>query len=97
MSRLIDADALRKKISDVYENKNIYQMIDEVSTVDAVSVVRCKDCKWWDKLDGTSYGYCQACKHWYMSDHWEISIYRTYEGDWFCADGERREDDASYD
>ena len=43
--RPIDADALKKKISDVYENKNIYQMIDEIPTVDAVPVVRCKECK----------------------------------------------------
>ena len=56
-------------------------------------VVRCKDCKWWDKKDDANYGYCHACKHGYYSDHWEIGIYRTYKGDWFCADGERREDD----
>lgn len=55
------------------------------------AVVRCKDCKWWDKKDDSNYGYCHACKHGYYSDHWEIGIYRTYKGDWFCADGERRE------
>ena len=54
-------------------------------------VVRCKDCKWWDKKDDSNYGYCHACKHGYHSDHWEIGIYRTYKGDWFCADGERKE------
>ena len=53
-------------------------------------VVRCKDCKWWDKKDGANYGYCHACKHGYYSDHWEIGIYRTYKGDWFCADGEHK-------
>ena len=56
-----------------------------------VEVVRCKDCKWWDKKSIDSpYGYCHACKHGYSSGHWEIGIYRTYKGDWFCADGERK-------
>ena len=53
-------------------------------------LVRCKDCKWWDKKSDSPYGYCHACKHGYHSEHWEIGIYRTYKGDWFCADGERR-------
>ena len=56
-----------------------------------VDVVRCKDCKWWDKKEGSNYGYCHACKHGHISDHWEIGIYRTYKGDWFCAEGERKE------
>ena len=54
-------------------------------------LIRCKDCKWWDKKDGSNYGYCHACKHGYHSDHWEIEIYRTYKGDWYCADGELKE------
>ena len=53
-------------------------------------LVRCKDCKWWDKKGESPYGYCHACKHGYSSPNWEIGIYRTYKGDWFCADGERR-------
>ena len=54
-------------------------------------IVRCKDCKWWDKKNGSNYGYCNACKHGYSSPHWEIGIYRTYDGEWFCADGERKD------
>lgn len=53
-------------------------------------LVRCMDCKWWDKKPDSPYGYCHACKHGYHSEHWEIGIYRTYKGDWFCADGERK-------
>ena len=52
-------------------------------------LIRCKDCKWWDKKDESNYGYCHACKHGYSSPNWEIGIYRTYKGDFFCADGER--------
>ena len=53
-------------------------------------LVRCKDCKWWDKKEHSPYGYCHACKHGYHSEHWEIGIYRTYREDFFCADGERK-------
>ena len=53
-------------------------------------VIRCKDCKWWDKYSDTR-GYCLAAKHGYWSEHWDISIRRTYDADWYCADAERRE------
>ena len=59
---------------------------------EADDIVRCKDCKWWDKKAGSPYGYCHACKHGHRSEHWEIDIYRTYKGNWFCADGEKRTD-----
>lgn len=64
----------------------------QMPSADAVPVVRCKDCKWWDRIDNGSYGYCHACKHAFYSSNWEISIYRRYKEDWFCADGERRAD-----
>ena len=54
-------------------------------------LVRCHDCKWLDKKEGSPYGYCHACKHGHRSEHWEIGIYRLYKDDWFCADGERSE------
>jgi hypothetical protein len=30
----------------------------------------------------------QAAKHGYWSEHWDISIRRTYKGDFYCADAE---------
>ena len=56
---------------------------------DAVPVVRCKDCRWWDNSDDSPFGYCMAMKHGYMSANWEIGIYRKYKGDFYCADGEK--------
>ena len=59
MSRLIDADALIKAWRKKHKIKEgdcgavftgyseIPRLIDEQPTVDAVEVVRCKDCKWW--------------------------------------------------
>ena len=69
--------------------KTLDQIIDEEHSVDAVKVVRCKDCRWWDKSEDSPFGYCMAMKHGYMSANWEIGIYRKYKGDFYCADGER--------
>ena len=53
-------------------------------------IIRCKDCRWWDKYGDYDNGYCMAAKHGHWSRHWEISIRRTYEGDFYCADAEMR-------
>lgn len=85
--RPIDADALKKKISDVYENKNIYQMIDEMPTVDAVPVVRCKDCK-----HGQPMVYTHAERPCIMCSHLGSGFFaRVFNPKWFCADGEKAE------
>lgn len=55
-------------------------------------IIRCKDCRWWDKYSETQ-GYCMAAKHGYYSSHWEIRIRRTYGEDFFCADAEPIEED----
>lgn len=49
--------------------------------IDAVSVVSCKDCKNWD----TDWQTIEGCHYCSMVD------FQT-EGEWFCADGERREE-----
>jgi hypothetical protein len=51
-------------------------------------IIRCKDCRWWDKYGDYDNGYCMAAKHGYWSEHWEISIRRQYKGDFYCADAE---------
>lgn len=93
--RLIDADELEHMLRTDFDTlyETIFDTIQRVPTIDAVPVVRCRDCKWWDKKDESPYGYCHACKHGHWSEHWEISIYRTYKGDWYCADGERKDND----
>ena len=54
-------------------------------------IIRCKDCRWFDKkTEHSSYGYCHAMKHAYLSKNWEISIYRTQKEDFYCADGEKK-------
>jgi len=69
--------------------KAIVSRLNVIPAADVVEVVRCRECRWWDKIGDSLIGYCHACKHGYYSSNWEISIHRTYKGDFFCADGER--------
>lgn len=55
----------------------IYHIPPELPTVDAVEVVRCKDCIYWEQDVIFQDGWCRG-KH-------QGNPY------WFCADGERKE------
>lgn len=57
-------------------------IIERLPTIDAVPVVRCKDCRNWERLsfDADSGCYCPF-----------VDRYTT--DDWYCADGERRDDE----
>lgn len=101
--RLIDADKLKQDhfmgdecetcINDVgrCQNWHVYTKmdfcgwIDDALTVDAVPVVRCKDCKYAHMTHG---GECKYC------DVWEAEGEMYLDGDFYCAFGERREDDS---
>lgn len=58
------------------------------------NIIRCADCKWWDRLeDGHPYGYCRACRSGEHSERWEISIRRQCRMDFYCADAEPKENE----
>lgn len=72
--RLIDADKLKDIISDTW----VLDRIDEQPTVDAVEVVRCKDCiHYWKNKPSDDVPVCLA----------------SPKDDAFCSEGERREND----
>lgn len=57
--RLIDADALRNEWLDKagkFEPNDVLDSIDYAPTIDAVEVVRCKDCKHRDAENGICEG-----------------------------------------
>lgn len=75
--RLIDADKFAEKFTGQYEFMK--RVIDEQPTVDAVEIVRCKDC-----IHYTSY-----CCHYHEADKDGMPIYMNKED--FCSYGERKE------
>ena len=85
--RLIDANylmkAIRERTTGSGDNFDIimthlYGIVEAVPTVDAVEVVRCKDCKHyvWDEFDGA-----YVC----------ISICKYVKQEFWCANGERKD------
>ena len=81
--------------SDTYDKACIIGVLEEQRPIDAVPVVRCKDCKY-RPIDtgGHNYGqdlffpddYKCPCR---CEDQWYSWMPRD---DWFCANGERREE-----
>ena len=84
--RLIDANALIEEANaeGAYGYVDAFQ-IANASTVDAVEVVRCRDCKHWHKetlfCDYMPYGEAQERVNWYADD--------------FCSYGERKDSEVN--
>ena len=78
--RLIDANKLKEKAEpeEVTGEGIVYvQDIDEAPTVDAVEVVRCKDCRWYNPKGGVAGQKTIICSY--------------QPKDFFCAYGERKD------
>ena len=82
--RLIDANALIEEANaeGAYGYVDAFQ-IANAPTVDAMEVVRCRDCKHWHKetlfCDYMPYGEAQERVNWYADD--------------FCSYGERKDNE----
>ena len=65
--RLIDADALQEEY--VRLSGRELSLINDAPTVDAVEVVRCKDCEYWECNDckNDNHGYCPISENDYCS------------------------------
>lgn len=81
--RLVDADEAKAKVRSTFDMQDLYlpyrfqNMLDEMPTVDAVEVVRCKDCRWLEND-----GYHTRCRITGLS----------VEAEDYCNRGERRKD-----
>lgn len=89
MARLINADDeakwAREHILDAKERYTIIAFLSNCSTVDAVEVVRCKNCVHWrDTQDwnGDTYKACHLRA--------DVCIFKR-SGDDFCSYGERKD------
>lgn len=59
---------------------------DKAPMIDAVPVVRCKNCKHWKSENG-KIGYCRNMKFGHFSKWIEIDICKKTKFDFFCAAG----------
>lgn len=80
--RLIDADALLKKLDDsiwynVADFNEAWYAVDHAPTVDAVEVVRCRDCKY------------NPLETWFGCPLSHLK----YDGERWCWKGERKDGD----
>ena len=90
MSRLIDADELKKAVedfpncyngwSDTYDKAFIIGAIEEAPTIDAVEVVRCRECKYWIDNSFEDDDLFRECR-------WRDD--ETTDEDDYCSYGER--------
>ena len=89
MSRLIDADNLVPDICDAeieYGTKPVHfsaNAIDLAPTVDAVPVVRCRECLYWDNITH----FCHYHSRYYDGGR-DWDRFKDYD---FCSYGERKE------
>lgn len=78
--RLIDADTLMPNAE--YKGANCFVSAYDIvnaPTIDAVEVVRCKDCKWGRETCGN------------IECNVDLNVPPEYHSyDWFCPNGERR-------
>lgn len=81
MKRYIEANALIEDFRHCGADKELIDAIAHrislTPTADVVEVVRCKDCRLCEKMDGLIGGTCLYCTHW---NH-------NVEPDGFCNEG----------
>jgi len=94
--RLIDADALIPMMKYITTDNEIgvfpirigfdaiKRVIDDAPTIDAVEVVRCKDCRYGHM---TYSGTCKYCDIWFEDGE---ALY--LDGGFYCGFGKRREE-----
>lgn len=92
ISRQAAIDAIEHANGSVYWNQtlmeNLVSVVKSVPTIDAVPVVRCKDCKWgWCAEPYDTYG---NAPYW-ICKNWDGGL--TTYSDGFCHEAERREDE----
>lgn len=86
MARLIDAEPiLMKWNTESLGRREMYDMVKNAPMVDAVPVVRCKECKYWGKV-GTVCRKLDNVMFWYGTDPTD-----------FCSFAERRDDELQED
>lgn len=82
VSRISDLIVLELRCERIPTWNEVYKALNDLPTIDAVPVVRCKDCKYYK----TESGECPA-------NNGDDPYYSWIpKPDWYCAEGKRKED-----
>lgn len=87
MGRWIDTDAAYAVLTDYYHHSTdtqhaaLREALGRVETVDAVPVVRCRDCKHWRKYTDEQFGECMMTTR-------DTKVTRS---DDYCSESERKD------
>lgn len=99
MPRLINADALIVAVLDhgvdhvqTDDLEEINQIINDAPTIDAVPVVRCRECRYYEIVQLRKDGEDDRRYKPSVCVRGKYAEYRKPE--WYCADGKRKEDKA---
>lgn len=84
INAMAELQAIAQSKAELTGISKAWKRIKALPTVDAVPVTRCAQCKWWWKVNGL----CTHPKH----CHDNVCVHECGK-DYFCADGERRNDD----
>ena len=91
MARLIDAEPILKRWNtESLGRKEMYDMVKNAPMVDAVPVVRCKDCRHWSEMQNSA-GAC--LRHSVIAGSWWNGTDSTD----YCSFAERRNDELQED
>lgn len=102
--RLIDSDEARRRIiafatglhSEVLPVDTVMMLLMQIPPVDAVEVVRCKDCKFadpYERTDGLTGYYCMCDKNSFTyGQNWDRRFNPVKESNDFCSYGESKTD-----
>lgn len=101
--RLIDSDEFEDALEnteydispayepDGYSHRLICKVLEETPTVDAVPVVRCRECKYaerYARIDGTTGYYCGHPQNTFVfGDRWDRVFKPVKKPDDFCSHG----------
>ena len=87
MTDLISRSALFNACANLHDKGEIFAAIQNAPSVDAVEVVRCKECKY-----GMNYEFCYGDNHFACCDMEDgiVHFAKSVNEDDFCSYGERR-------
>lgn len=87
MSRYVEVDALKANCyimaGDTTIGRRDYVTFHEIESAPSIDIVRCKECKHWDKWQSEGGACCKALKVGFI-------VYRRPDD--FCSSGEREDE-----